>query len=240
MRLQENAIATWPRSRIGVSTGLFWNEKLGCLYDVVNGGSPDPSIRPNQIFAVSLPHSMLPRDRARRVMEKVQEHLLTPFGLRTLSPEQPTIPRMLHRRSYRARWSLPPGNCLVVAAGTVHYRVCKGEWTKRGRPPSSANLVVSLRVSPCGSRVRPCLGNLRRRRAPSPLRMYCSGLERGRDSTCPLRRCKRSATEYAAKRPPDPEQDPGSHSRSPSSGASAQARLLRHPPCIPAYVWNKR
>ena len=74
------AVAHWSFNR------LFWNEKLGCLYDVVNGGSPDPSIRPNQIFAVSLPHSMLPRDRARRVVEKVQEHLLTPFGLRTLSP----------------------------------------------------------------------------------------------------------------------------------------------------------
>jgi predicted glycogen debranching enzyme len=74
------AVAHWSFNR------LFWNEKLGCLYDVVNGGSPDPSIRPDQIFAVSLPHSMLPRDRARRVVEKVQEHLLTPFGLRTLSP----------------------------------------------------------------------------------------------------------------------------------------------------------
>jgi predicted glycogen debranching enzyme len=65
---------------------LFWNENLGCLYDVVNGGPPDPSIRPNQIFAVSLPHSMLPQDRARRVVEKVEEHLLTPFGLRSLAP----------------------------------------------------------------------------------------------------------------------------------------------------------
>jgi predicted glycogen debranching enzyme len=73
-------LAQWSFNR------LFWNDKLGCLYDVVNGGPPDPSIRPNQIFAVSLPHSMLPRDRARRVVEKVEEHLLTPFGLRSLAP----------------------------------------------------------------------------------------------------------------------------------------------------------
>ena len=65
---------------------LFWNEDLGCLHDVVNGGPPDASIRSNQIFAVSLPHSMLPWDRARRVVEKVGEHLLTPFGLRSLAP----------------------------------------------------------------------------------------------------------------------------------------------------------
>jgi predicted glycogen debranching enzyme len=77
------AVAQWSFSR------LFWNEKLGCLYDVVNGGPPDPSIRPNQIFAVSLAHSMLPRDRARSVVEKVEEHLLTPFGLRTLAPSDP-------------------------------------------------------------------------------------------------------------------------------------------------------
>ena len=63
---------------------LFWNEKAGCLYDVTNG-SPDPSIRPNQILAVSLPHSMLSAERARSVVEKVREHLLTPYGLRTLS-----------------------------------------------------------------------------------------------------------------------------------------------------------
>ncbi len=68
---------------------LFWNEKLGCLYDVVNDGPPDPSIRPNQIFAVSLHHSMLPRDRARSVVKKVEEHLLTPFGLRSLAPSDP-------------------------------------------------------------------------------------------------------------------------------------------------------
>jgi predicted glycogen debranching enzyme len=77
------AVAQWNFNR------LFWNEKLGCLYDVVNGGPPDPSIRPNQIFAVSLPHSMLPRDRSRSVVEKVEEHLLTPFGLRSLAPSDP-------------------------------------------------------------------------------------------------------------------------------------------------------
>jgi predicted glycogen debranching enzyme len=76
-------LAQWSFNR------LFWNEGLGSLYDVVNGGSPDPSIRPNQIFAVSLPHSMLPGDLARKVVEKVEQHLLTPFGLRTLAASDP-------------------------------------------------------------------------------------------------------------------------------------------------------
>jgi len=75
---------------------LFWNEELDCLYDVVDGDQPDASIRPNQIFAVSLPHSMLPSDRARSVVERVEEHLLTPFGLRTLAPSDP-----LYRGRYK-------------------------------------------------------------------------------------------------------------------------------------------
>ncbi len=64
---------------------LFWNENTGCLYDLING-APDASIRPNQIFAVSLTHGMLSSERAKKVVENVQEHLLTPFGLRSLAP----------------------------------------------------------------------------------------------------------------------------------------------------------
>jgi predicted glycogen debranching enzyme len=68
---------------------LFWNDAAGCLYDVVDRDVRDPAIRPNQIFAISLPHSMLSSEHARQVVERVQEHLLTPYGLRTLSPSDP-------------------------------------------------------------------------------------------------------------------------------------------------------
>lgn len=74
------SVASWAFNR------LFWNESAGCLYDKVNGGPPDASIRPNQIFAVSLHYSMLSAERAKAVVEKVREHLLTPYGLRSLSP----------------------------------------------------------------------------------------------------------------------------------------------------------
>ncbi|MGE3468635.1 MAG: amylo-alpha-1,6-glucosidase, partial [Pyrinomonadaceae bacterium] len=67
----------------------FWNEEEQCLFDVVNGDELDGSIRPNQIFAVSLPHSMLSCDKSRKVVEKVQAELLTPVGLRSLSPNDP-------------------------------------------------------------------------------------------------------------------------------------------------------
>lgn len=65
---------------------LFWNEEAGSLYDVVDGQNRDASMRPNQILAVSLRHTMLPLERARRVVEAVERELLTPFGLRSLSP----------------------------------------------------------------------------------------------------------------------------------------------------------
>ena len=86
-------VASWSFNR------LFWNESTGCLYDVTNGAPPDPSIRPNQIFAVSLTHSMLSPERAKRVVEKVQEHLLTPYGLRSLAPTDP---------QYRGRYTGGP------------------------------------------------------------------------------------------------------------------------------------
>jgi predicted glycogen debranching enzyme len=68
---------------------LFWNNDAHCLYDVINNAAPDASIRPNQIFAVSLHHSMLSPERARAVVDTVERELLTPFGLRTLNRSDP-------------------------------------------------------------------------------------------------------------------------------------------------------
>ena len=64
----------------------FWNGSEHCLFDVVDGGQRDGAIRPNQIFAVSLHHQILPIDRARQVVDVVERELLTPAGLRSLSP----------------------------------------------------------------------------------------------------------------------------------------------------------
>lgn len=64
---------------------LFWNEEADCLFDVISGDCRDGSIRPNQILAVSLTHTMLTRDKAKRVVGTVERHLLTPYGLRSLA-----------------------------------------------------------------------------------------------------------------------------------------------------------
>jgi len=65
---------------------LFWNEDKQCLFDVVENGNRDGAVRPNQIFTVSLQHSMVDRERAAKIVEKVERELLTPVGLRSLSP----------------------------------------------------------------------------------------------------------------------------------------------------------
>ncbi|MCL5947221.1 MAG: amylo-alpha-1,6-glucosidase [Chloroflexi bacterium] len=66
-------------------TELFWYEAGGYLYDVVGGpeGS-DPTLRPNQLLAISLPFPALTGPRAKRVVDLVTQELLTPVGLRTL------------------------------------------------------------------------------------------------------------------------------------------------------------
>ncbi len=66
--------------------GAFWNEEVQCLFDVVDDGTRDPSVRPNQVLAVSLPHSMLDNERSAKVVDRVETDLLTPFGLRSLAP----------------------------------------------------------------------------------------------------------------------------------------------------------
>jgi len=68
---------------------LFWNEQAGCLYDVVNGEIRDAAIRPNQVIAISLTNTMIPKERAASILGVVERELLTPRGLRTLSPSDP-------------------------------------------------------------------------------------------------------------------------------------------------------
>ncbi|HEV7667952.1 MAG TPA: amylo-alpha-1,6-glucosidase [Thermoanaerobaculia bacterium] len=67
----------------------FWNEEAGGLFDVVDGNWRDASVRPNQIFALSLPFPLLERERAARMLAQVETKLLTPRGLRTLSADDP-------------------------------------------------------------------------------------------------------------------------------------------------------
>lgn len=68
---------------------VFWSEEHQYLYDYVNGDFRDAAIRPNQIFALSLPFPLLDKNKAQQVLRVATEHLLTPVGLRSLSPSHP-------------------------------------------------------------------------------------------------------------------------------------------------------
>ena len=65
----------------------FWFEDGGYLYDYVDGDYKDSSFRPNQLYAVSLPYKLLDTKKAKLIVDKVYEKLYTPFGLRSLSPD---------------------------------------------------------------------------------------------------------------------------------------------------------
>jgi glycogen debranching enzyme len=78
---------------------LFWNGSEGCLFDVVDGDYRDGAVRPNQIFAVSLSHQLLSPEQAKQVVDVVEKHLLTPYGLRSLASTDP---------AYRGRYDGDP------------------------------------------------------------------------------------------------------------------------------------
>ena len=65
----------------------FWNEEKNCLKDVISDTKADKQIRCNQIWAVAQPFSVLSVEKEKQVVETVFRHLYTPYGLRTLSPE---------------------------------------------------------------------------------------------------------------------------------------------------------
>jgi predicted glycogen debranching enzyme len=107
----------------------FWNDQADCCLDVVEDHGFDASIRPNQILAVSLPFPVLDAPRHEPVLDAVAKNLLTPLGVRTLSPSDPNYhgrygggiiarDRAYHRGS-AFPWLLGP---MVTAYVRVHGR----------------------------------------------------------------------------------------------------------------------
>lgn len=94
--------AEWDEraARAASSFERFWNPATSCCYDVIDGpAGPDPAVRPNQIFAVSLAVSPLPQDRQRAIVDICAKRLLSSFGLRSLDPADP---------AYRGRYAGAP------------------------------------------------------------------------------------------------------------------------------------
>jgi len=105
----------------------FWNESANCLYDVVDKN--DPKIRPNQIWAVSLPYTMLNENRSKKVVQTVLAHLYASYGLRSLSfmdPEYKGIykGKLISRdKTYHqgTAWAFPLGGLITAYCKVHHY-----------------------------------------------------------------------------------------------------------------------
>lgn len=90
-------ISSYESLAAGVASNfedLFWNPETNCLFDLIYQDETgkqikDSAIRPNQIFAVALPYTMLPPEKEKAIVDRVEKDLLTPFGLRTLSSDNP-------------------------------------------------------------------------------------------------------------------------------------------------------
>jgi predicted glycogen debranching enzyme len=108
----------------------FWNPERSCCFDVIDtpSGEQDPSLRPNQIFALSLPVSPLSPSQQKGVMEIVAAQLLTSYGLRSLGPFEPGY-KGQHRGGQRERDSAyhqgTVWGWLMGPFALAHYRVYK-------------------------------------------------------------------------------------------------------------------
>lgn len=97
-------ISSYETLAAGVASNyknVFWNPETNCLFDLVYQDETgkefkDPAIRPNQIFAVSLPYTMLSPEKEKSIVDRVKKDLLTPFGLRTLSKDHPLYKGQYH------------------------------------------------------------------------------------------------------------------------------------------------
>ena len=104
----------------------FWSPARGWLADVVDPLGPDPALRPNQVYALSLPAPAIDGPDAARVLEAIERRLLTPYGLRTLAPGEPAYrPTYTGAPAIRDEgyhngvvWPFLLGACL-----TAHFRV---------------------------------------------------------------------------------------------------------------------
>ncbi len=68
---------------------LFWDEEKGYLADYVNDDFRDMSVRPNMVIAAAMTYSPLTTEMKKSILDVVESELLTPRGLRTLSPKNP-------------------------------------------------------------------------------------------------------------------------------------------------------
>lgn len=118
----------------------------GFLYDRVAPSGPDPSVRPNMLIACSLPYSPLSKAQAGRVLELVERHLLTPMGVRTLSPDHPAY-RGRYEGDLKAKaHAYHQGTVWTWLIGPYVSAVCRARGLSRGTQAAIAAQIKPYRV----------------------------------------------------------------------------------------------
>ena len=144
----------------------FWSDRHGYLADVVDGSGADFSLRPHQLHAIALPHALLPRDKAQRLLDVVRRTLLTPVGLRSLATSDPAYAGTAGDQG-RGAMPLDRGAALPCLAALyfdalirVHGESAKAEawrwagrvraraWAKARWPPSPPPSRATTRTGP--------------------------------------------------------------------------------------------
>lgn len=101
----------------------FWNEQEQCLKDVLSGGKDENQIRCNQIWALSMPFTMLPADKEVLVIKKVKEELYTTVGLRTLTAKDPDFHEIYIGDMQKRDRAYHQGTVWAFPLG-AYYRAC--------------------------------------------------------------------------------------------------------------------
>ena len=115
-------------------TEKFYIPEKGYLRDVLSGTKADEQLRCNQIWAVSMPFTMLTAQQEREVVEAVERHLYTPCGLRTLSPEDPEYHGSYGGEQLKRDMAYHQGTTWVFPMGAYYLA-----WLKvRGNTPEAA------------------------------------------------------------------------------------------------------
>lgn len=116
----------------------FYMKDKGYLKDVLSGTNADAQLRCNQIWAVSMPFTMLSPAQEKSVVDKVYQHLYTPCGLRTLSPEDPEYHGFYGGKQVVRDMAYHQGTTWVYPMGAYYLAYLK----TRGNTPQAARYVA--------------------------------------------------------------------------------------------------
>lgn len=134
----------------------FWMEDKGFLKDVLSGSAADEQLRCNQIWAVSMPFTMLPPERERRVVDAVYRQLYTPCGLRTLAPEDKEFHPVYQGEQRERDMAYHQGTVWPFPLGAYYLAYLK----TRGNSPAAAK-TVREQLAPMESILREgCVGQI--------------------------------------------------------------------------------